>query len=172
LGSAGVSQSSSTSDQSAVITCNQATAAEAKSGQPFRGAIINQDYAFSAHVPHGLTGWTGAAQSAPFHGFTIFLDEQMKACIIFEVHLRVNPDEAPKHGSSASSVRLGKATGWRSDYGGKIGSSSLRNIVTVFSFVQPDQVDDGEVLLVSPVARLPENQALYQRFVRSLKFGQ
>ena len=73
--------------RSKVVNCAQATRTRPQIGNVFRGSVSNDDYAFSARIPNGLTGWGGVYKDAPFHGFTIFLDSNMEACIVFEVHL-------------------------------------------------------------------------------------
>lgn len=158
--------------QSRVVSCAQATRARPQIGNAFRGSMSNDDYAFSAQIPTGLAGWGGIYKDAPFHGFTIFLDSKMEACIIFEVHLRVDGDDTPRPPSAVTSIQLGKAQGWQWTREGRTANNSrLTNIHLLFSFRQPDQIDDGEVLLITPTSRLKEAKATYDAFVRSIKFG-
>ena len=154
-----------------VIDCGQATAVQPEVGNAFRGVVANEDYGLSARIPSGLTGWGGVAKDAPFHGFTIFLDSQKKACIDFQIHIRVDDDDAPKRSLHATSMRLGKARAWQSIREGRVADESVTNIRTSFSFKQPNQVDDGEVLLIVPTSRLPEAKRTYDAFIRSLKFS-
>lgn len=79
-------------------------------GSAFRGTVRNDDYAVSVQIPKGLVGWEGTDPPAPFHGFTIFLDPQMTACIVFEVHIRVDEDDTLKPHGSAASMHLGEAS--------------------------------------------------------------
>jgi hypothetical protein len=153
-----------------VVSCAQATETRPHTGNAYRRSVSNEDYAFSARIPDGLIGWRGVAQDAPFHGFAIFLDSRMEACIIFEVHIRVDDDTA-RSSSSTTSVQLGKAQGLQWINEGRISNSDVSNIHLLFSFRQPDQTDDGEVLLITPTSRLKATKAIYDAFVRSIKFG-
>jgi hypothetical protein len=157
--------------QSKVVSCAQAAGTRQQTGNAFRGSVSNDDYAFSARIPNGLIGWGGVYKDAPFHGFTIFLDSNMEACIVFEVHLRVDRRDTARPPSAATSIQLGKAQGWQWTREGKTASSRLTNIHLLFSFTQPNQIDDGEVLLISPTSRLKETKATYDTFVRSIKFA-
>jgi len=133
--------------QSKVVSCAQAAGTRPQTVNAFRGSVSNDDYAFSARIPNGLIGWGGVYKDAPFHGFTIFLDSNMEACIVFEVHLRVDRRDTARPPSAATSIQLGKAQGWQWTREGKTASSRLINIHLLFSFTQPNQIDDGEVLL-------------------------
>jgi hypothetical protein len=157
--------------QSKVVDCGQVTQTRPGRGHGFRGEVVNEDYVFSARIRGGLTGWGGVAQVAPFHGFTIFLDSQMKSCIIFEVHLRVD-DNPPRHPRTATPIQLGRAQGWQWAREGNIADSTVANFNTSFSFGPPNHVDDGEVLLIAPTPGFQEAKAAYDEFVRSIKFGQ
>ena len=157
--------------QPRVVSCAQATRTRPQIGNAFRGSVSNDDYAFSAQVPSGLAGWGGVYKDAPFHGFDIFLDSNMEACIIFEVHLRVDGDDTLRRPSAATSTQLGKAQGWQWTREGRTANSRLTNIHLLFSFRQPNQIDDGEVLLITPASRIKETKATYDALVRSIKFG-
>jgi hypothetical protein len=136
-------------------------------GRSFTGRVVNNDYAFAVSIPNRLTAWDGAAQDAPFHGFVLFLDPQLQACIIFEVHIRVDGVEAPRQARSALQMRLGEAIARQErDNNGK-----LANIKTTFSFQQVDQIDDGEILLITPESNRPRAEGIYDAFVRSLTFS-
>jgi hypothetical protein len=153
-----------------VTNCSRVTTTRPGVGNVFRGVVANDDYGFVARIPRGLKGWGGVAQDAPFHGFTIFLNPQMSACILFEVHVRVDEEDAPRHPHSASPMWFGKARAWQSIHDGEVESERLTNISTSFSFKRPAQIDDGEVLLIAPTSMLPEVKRRYDAFVRSLKF--
>jgi len=153
-----------------VITCAQATETQPYAGTRFEGYVSNSDYRFSALIPRGLTGWTGVAERAPFHGFSIFLDDRMNACIVFEIHVRVNEEDSPKKPASAVPVTLGSARGWQSVTQGTIGDANILNIRTDFSHRQGDQIDDGEIVLITPLAEAGEAKAVYKEFIQSLEF--
>jgi hypothetical protein len=155
-----------------MIDCGQATMTKPGVGNAFQGVIANEDYAFTARVPSGLTGWGGVDREAPFHGFTIFLDSQMSACIYFELHTRVNEEDAPKLLHSEKKMRLGEARAWQSVLIGQVGNARLTNIRTSFTFKRRDRVDDGEVVLIAPASKLSEAKRTYAAFIRSLKFSQ
>ena len=111
------------------------------------------------------------APHAPFHGFVIFLDSHENACIVFEVHIRVDEEDTQKPPAGARVIHLGKAKGWQSTREDKVGNVNLTNIRTTFSFKRSNRTDDGEVLLVTPTADIKETRAAYDDFIRSLKFG-
>ena len=131
----------------------------------------NEDYNFSVTVPAGRTGWSGVAESAPFHGFTIFLDDKRQSCVVFEIHLRVEEEDAPKRPGRAKSLTLGKAKGWQSMSSGIAGGTRMLNVISDFSFTQADQVDDGSVRLIVPSGRAKGALKIYRKFLESLKFG-
>jgi hypothetical protein len=157
--------------RSKVVNCAQATRTRPQIGNAFRGSVSNVDYAFSARIPNGLTGWGGVYKDAPFHGFAIFLDSNMEACIVFEVHLRVDSDDTARPPSGATPIQLGKAQGWQWIRESRAANFHLTNIHLLFSFRQPNQMDDGEVLLITPTSRLKEAKTTYDALVRSIKFG-
>jgi hypothetical protein len=135
-------------------------------GIAYRGEVSSDDYRFSAHIPDGLTGWGGVGQGAPFHGFTIFLDSKMESCIEFEVHLRVDQADAPGHSLVATPLQLGTAQAWRIVREGL----NVTNITTSFSSKHLSRVDDGEIVLIAPTARLHEAKRAYDAFLDSVKF--
>jgi hypothetical protein len=156
-----------TNEPPKVQRCDRATYARPSMGRSFTGHIANDDYAFALNIPAELTAWDGASEEAPFHGFVLFLDPRLRACIIFEIHIRVNEDSAPKRAASAIPRRLGEAKAWqdiRTD-------GQLANVSTIFSFKQVDQIDDGEVLLISPESERSRVQGIYDAFVHSLTFS-
>jgi len=153
------------------VSCNQAFSSAPHVGEAFRGVVQNSDYHFVAHVPPGLTGWTGTGESAPFHGFAIFLADDRRSCIVFEIHVRVDQSDAPKRPIDAKPIVLGHARGWEIETAAKEDSEQFTNVRTVFSFRQRDQIDDGSVLLIAPAKRLPEAMAQYRAFLRGLEFG-
>ena len=152
-----------------VLTCTQTGRPGPGIGDAFRGKLRNEDYDFSAYIPLGLTGWTGTGESAPFHGFTIFLDRQQQSCIVFEVHIRVDRQSAPRRPAGATAIELGKATGWQTTTSGE--GLGLVNVITVFSFRRPHEVEDGSVLLVAPSARSENALRIYKAFLQRLRFG-
>lgn len=140
-------------------------------GPSYSGRIRNDDYSVTAAVPHGLVGWGGVADSAPFHGFIIYLDGTRQSCIQLEIHLRVNEEDRPIKEAGAKSLSLGKAKAWQVRRSGTVGGVRLVNVATTFTFQQPDQNDDGVILLISPQKNMPKSRQIYKEFVRSIIFG-
>jgi hypothetical protein len=154
-----------------VRNCRDVVMTRPGMGPAYSGTVENSDYDFSARLPSGLTAWGGVAESAPFHGFTIFLGPKVESCIVFEVHIRVDESDrfAPLPG--AKSVPLGKAQGWQTTNTGLAGGVRLTNVQTVFSFRQPDEMDDGSILLITPDSSAGEALKTYRLFLRNLVFG-
>lgn len=48
-----------------VVDCRHATMAKPGVGDQYKGAVSNEDYAFSLRIPTGLTAWSGVAREAP-----------------------------------------------------------------------------------------------------------
>ena len=157
------------STATSVVSCKQVTTAKPHVGVAYRGGVTNEDYKFTAKIPAGLTGWSGVDASAPFHGFTIFLDPARRSCIYFEVHLRVDNADAPARPVDAINMSLGKAKAWQIA-SGKAGSSG--NVTTGFSFDNGGDVDEGQILLVAPAGELKRVKPLYEAFLKSLRFGE
>jgi hypothetical protein len=153
-----------------VVDCHHATLSKPGVGNEYKGSVDNDDYAFSVRIPPGLTGWDGVARDAPFHGFTIFLDSKLSACIVFEIHVRVDENDKPAPPASAVPMRLGAASAWQSTRQSPLTSGPITNVRALLSFKRPDQVDDGEILLVAPTSALAEARPIYDAFVRSLVF--
>ena len=162
---------SARSGQEMVSSCKHVGAREPMVGSAYRGVVRNEDYDLTVRVPAGLSGWSGVGQSAPFHGFTVFLDSSQSSCIVFEVHLRVDENEAPPRPADAKPVSLGRARGWQTSRTGVVGKASILNVITTFSFDRPDQTDDGMVLLIAPSMEPKRALTVYGEFLRDLRFG-
>jgi hypothetical protein len=155
-----------------VLTCEQVVFTRAGVGHAYRGAFRNDDYRASGRIPPGLVGWSGVANSAPFHGFTIFLNHEQTSCIVFEIHIRVNDGESLGSPPTTQPVNLGRAKGWQLKSRGMAGTLELLNVETAFTSKLSDQVDDGTILLVAPLSTSAKAEDIYSRFVRSLAIGQ
>jgi hypothetical protein len=153
-----------------VVDCRHATMTKPGVGNKYKGTVSNDDYAFSVRVPTGLTGWSGVAREAPFHGFTMFLGSRLSACIVFEIHVRVDESDKPAPPVSAVPMSLGDASAWQSMSQSESPAGGTTNIRTLFAFERADQVDDGEILQVAPTSTLPIAKAAYDAFIRSLSF--
>ncbi len=157
------------SQTQARLSCNQATPAKPDAGVAYSGKVLIDDYKLHARVPEGFTGWGGVANDAPFHGFTIFLDRSLGSCIVFEVHLRIDEDEARVRPRGAGRFLLGNATAWQTSNGNH-GQGPI-NITTYFSSQQKSRVVDGKVLLISPPGELQKMKSVYDTFLNSLALG-
>lgn len=157
--------------QPTVLGCRQVVSTQPGDGPAYKGAVANDDYDFSAQVPPGLTAWGGVDESAPFHGFTIFLDSKAKSCIVFEVHIRVDESDTVARPPRAKFIMRGKAEGWQTSYTGAIDGIKLTNVMTWFSFKQHDQTDDGSILLITPSSNAVDALRVYDSFLRNLVFG-
>ncbi len=154
-----------------VVACDQATTTRPGVGVDYRGRVMIDDYKFAANIPKGMSGWGGVASSAPFHGFTIFLDRSMRTCIVLEIHIRVDRPDAPPRPASAKPLSLGKATAWQISMSGATTRANLNNIATYFTFEHDGEIDDGEVLLVSPPTELGRAVPVYENLLKSIRFG-
>jgi hypothetical protein len=167
----GQTRQGSVNPQSSVKSCAQITFTKPGIGGPYKGTVQNSDYNFTAILPSRLTAWSGVADEAPFHGFTLFLDAAGDSCILFEVHIRVDDEAVVRPPVGAKRVNIGKAIGWQNKASGIVNGTRFINATTTFSFVQPDQIDDGEITLVAPKSRSEEAMKTYDEFVQNLRFG-
>lgn len=152
-----------------VNNCNQSTVFGPDFGQPYIGKIYNEDYNFSVSVPKDLTGWSGVSESAPFHGFTIFLGNERRSCIVFEVHVRVDYEDAPQYPPFLLS--LGDAKGWKSELHGNVDDVDIINMQTIFSYVGDEFTADGSVKFIAPHGDRKKYEHFYYEITKSLKFG-
>lgn len=152
-------------------TCDQMVTTKPGMGHAFVGHFVSEDYRFSVHIPAGSTGWTGVAEDAPFHGFTMFLDEKQQTCIVFDIHVRVDEDEQPHHPSYAKKMHFGTARGWQWSTQGNAAGVPYSNVITTFSYGGSAGAADGEIRLIAPAADLAGTKQKYDEFVRTLSFG-
>lgn len=151
------------------LPCSKATMTRPGVGVGYKGEVSIDDFALHAQIPEELTGWGGVASNAPFHGFTIFLDPTMHSCILFEIHLRIDEDEAPKRPKASKTLLLGDATAWQVSSSNR--EKSLINIQTRFSFSHDGHTDDGMILLITPAADLQKARTVYDTFLKSVALG-
>lgn len=150
----------------ASASCPQETTRKPPVGVAYNGDVSIDDYKLHARIPEGLTGWGGVATDAPFHGFTIFLDSSMRSCIVFEIHLRIDDDEAPVRPRAAKTLSLGNAKAWQISI--KDGARGPITVSTYFSHKQNGQTDDGKILLISPPEELQKTRSVYDSFLKSV----
>ena len=153
-----------------VKSCPEVTTVRPGFGNAFQGLVKNEDYSFSAEIPPGMIAWDGVGNNAPFHGFVIFLDQNLDSCIQFEIHVRIDDSEVLAHSGSARRGRLGDAPSWQYVRGVVPRSGRMVNIRTLFSFENGDLTSDGEILLVAPASKLLAARRAYQLFLASLAF--
>ncbi len=168
----GQGQRRAVDSRSRVKSCAQITFTKPGIGHPYKGTVRNSDYNLTAILPPRLTAWGGVADEAPFHGFTLFLDAAGESCIEFYVHIRVDEDAAVKPPTGAKRLALGRAIGWQTRVSGVINGSRFLNTTTTFSFVQSDQIDDGDIILAAPQSHSETAMNTYDEFIRNLHFGQ
>ena len=154
-----------------VVTCRQATRTKPEVGDAYRGAVTNDDYKLFVTVPKGYTGWGGGAANAPFHGFTIFLDQSLRSCLLFEVHIRVDEADAPRHLHSAKALSLGQARAWQTSSRVTAKGGEIMNLKTIFTFHHDGETDDGQVTLIAPASEQRKTKSVYDNFLKSVHFG-
>jgi hypothetical protein len=159
---------------SQVEVCESITNSKPGSGVEYKGSLRNSDYGLNVKIPPGLTGW-GAAPEAPFHGFAIFLADQPKSCIIFEVHLRISIDESNSidGGPAVKRVRIGNRIGWEAQTKGMIDGVEWTNIIVRFSIRHvrsAHDIDDGSITLVTRTQDLDKRMPIFQNFVSNIRF--
>ena len=157
-----------------VKQCGELSLAHSGSGVRYRGTVRNSDYGFNLMVPDALTGW-GAAEAAPFHGFTIFLDDnrQPQACIVFEIQLRVSlgeDSEADATQRTRQRIAIGNIEGYRQERTGVVNGVGFRNVIAEFSYGRGSDVYDGRVWLVTPTSRAARNYSIFRAFVAHMTF--
>jgi hypothetical protein len=155
-----------------IRSCAKAVLTRPGIGPKYRGLLTNSDYRFTADIPAPLTGWGGVADEAPFHGFTIFLDKSARACIIFEIHIRVDGAyPAYRKPQSSSPISLGNATAWQIRSSGTVNDTQIENIITTFSNRQRNsEIDDGSVELITPASHARDSEQTYLQFLQHLRF--
>jgi len=152
-----------------IRTCASISLARPGFGTSYRGTVRNDDYKLSLAIPEGLTGW-GADPVAPFHSFTIFLsqDGDQSSCIVFEIHLRVDRDERAD-GLRGARIRLGNFVGRQEESAGTINGAEVTNVRIRFSVSRAQEVDDGDVWLVTPTKDLEKSRAIFDRFLSQVR---
>ena len=154
-----------------VVTCSQATLTRPEVGVAYRGLVTNDDYKLVAVVPQAYTGWGGVAAEAPFHGFTMFMDQSLRSCILFEVHRRVDETDGPLHPHAAETLSLGQARAWQTSGRITAKGGEIMNLKTIFTFHHDGEMDDGQVTLISPASEQRNTMRVYNNFLKSVHFG-
>jgi len=159
---------------SQVEACGSITNAQPGNGVAYRGTVRNSEYGLSMQIPSGQTGW-GAAPEAPFHGFAIFLPDQSRACIIFEIHLRIDTDTSKRVSSArtAKRIRLGNRSGWEERATRVIDGVEWTNVTVRFSMHHlrsASDIDDGSITLVTQTQNIARYTPVFEEFLSHLRF--
>jgi hypothetical protein len=110
------------------------------------------------------------AEDAPFHGFTIFLDKGAQACIVFEIHIRIQVGDPPRR-EPPPLLSLGHATAWQIRASGSANNTEMENLTTAFSNrLRNSEIDDGSVELITPASEAKESEQIYRLFLQHLRF--
>ena len=156
------------------LDCRSITSARIGDGVRYESHVANDDYGISLDLPEGLSGW-GAVETAPFHGFTVFLPTGRgpKSCLVFEVNRRVGDDGQPADPSSSGgayrSVRVGRLKCRLYERSGIVDGISTINRLLEFTWRDRGHTFQGEVWLVSNAADLPDADRVWRQFVDSLR---
>jgi len=153
-------------------TCGEVSTAKPGEGQSYRGTVRNSDYGIRVTIPRELTGW-GAAPTAPFHGFVIYLDQRGTSCINLDVGMVVNPDNQPippVEEQGGIPVRIGSRIGFRRVSHGAIGGKQFESVVVVFRWKRGDETYGLALTLITPTLAAKETEAVFERLVSSLRF--
>jgi len=150
------------------LGCDALTRAHPGVGAAYKGTVTNDDYRLTLTIPSGLTGW-GAALYAPFHGFSIFLDG---ACILFEVHIRVDiPEDVERPTAEPQKhVSIGGRAGFETIRTGTVHGVPFENRIVSLELNRKNEQDEVTFTLASRVAAAKKNNELFDRLVGSLLF--
>ena len=154
--------------------CGSISSAKPGYGQAYHGEVRNEDYGFRVTIPRGLKGW-GAGRSAPFHGFTIYLEpaDNLQSCINLDVGMVVNLDSERAlaiEQESGSRIRVGDRLGFRRVSHGAVGGKDFENIVVDFHWVSHGNSYSLAATLVTPTETAKQTRPIFERFLSSLVF--
>ena len=179
-------KNSATSD---IETCRSIVISSPRgNGVSYRGTVRNSDYRFTAVIPPGLTGW-GAGESAPFHGFIVYLDnDDDHSCIDFQVAIQVDISEDETRVRERNR-RMNEIAGRKIEIDGKQGLEtvskgysdgiSFDNITDVFEFhrtipVQGEppihDTDGMSIRLLTPTKERNRTEPIFREFLSQLRF--
>lgn len=159
-------------ESSPVRSCASLSLAIPGRGAAYRGSLQNDDYGLTMVLPSGLTGW-GAADIAPFHGFTVFLPDGGKvgACLIFEIHRHVEfGGSVAKQRVQGQAAKVGNIESSRRERTGRLDGVALRNVLVEFSASHGSARYDGQVWLVTPMNMVARNEAVLSAFLSQIHF--
>lgn len=155
-----------------LVTCKEIGAVSTGIGWPAHGDFSNDDYGFSIHVPSHVTAWSGAAKEAPFHGFGFKIDKMGQSCIDLYLEWRVDRDEPPSLPIGLVNIPIRGATAGVANARGEMNGKPYLNRVVYFTSKQKIEFVDGRISLIVPVGDEKRARAIFDAFVRSLRFFQ
>jgi len=157
-----------------IRTCATISFARAGYGVSYEGVIANSDYGFSVTIPSGLIAW-GAAPSAPFHGFTIFLDSSgtRESCLDFAIENVFEADESVAEGPqdrNATRVKVGNQNGAKFVDKGVIDGVHLDNVTVHVEIPRPGRKVSVTITLITPREQSRMAERVLESFLRSFRF--
>jgi len=160
------------------MSCEDLTLARPQRGVSYTGVIQNDDYRFQVRVPRSQIGW-GAASGAPFHGFAIFLDNDLsvvpKSCINFLIKQRVVLDEdaqkqPTKMATGWTPIRIGNRKGLRKATSGLLAGVAVENVIVTLELPRKEYTNDLTIWFVTPIRELSKSEPVFQSFLESFRF--
>jgi len=126
----------------------------------------------SVTVPHGLVGWGGVDKHAPFHGFTIYLNDKATSCLLFSIAYRVDLDgDTPgKPLSNARPVQFGNRPGIQSSTTGTVAGTRFENVYINLEYPLQDERLGVGVILITPASENKAAKATLSTFLASFSF--
>jgi hypothetical protein len=150
------------------VSCAQVSSTGPGYGVRYTGHVESSDYRMSLTIPKGRSGW-GADFHAPFHGFVIYLDDARKACVVFEIHIRVDEAEIPERPKRSALIHLGSLPAWQLERRWDERGVPMVNIETGFTSTDGKAIHDGSLLLISPALTIPTTRPVYESILSSLR---
>jgi hypothetical protein len=155
-----------------VYKCEKITNARiGQAGVTYTGTINNSDYRFKVNIPKGLIG-LGAAPGAPFHGFTIFIDET--TCIAFGIEQRVLlPEDTPNETEQPIKlpiVKVGNRKGLEESIIGNAQGVPYLNITVWVELPRSGYTNVVDIRLVTLIDKRSIYEPIFRSFLSSFRF--
>ena len=156
-----------------VFTCETISLGRPGEGVSYKGIVRNDDYRFTAAIPPGLVGW-GGAPGAPFHGFTVFLNEKSRAgsCIHFlvRVHVDLPEDAPPATRGRMLRVKVGNRNGLLTVTAGIVHGVNVENRSVQVELPRGGYKDDLTITLITPAADKRGAIPIFEKFISQIEF--
>jgi hypothetical protein len=157
-----------------ITTCAQHTLTRPGFGVSYKGKVRNDDYRFSATIPGNFMGW-GAAPTAPFHGFVVFLDSgsKLESCIDLYIGrgVEIEEDHANTDARQAQvRTAIGNRLGQRIVTTGLVGGTAYENTHVSLELPRHGYTNVLEVMLLAPAGASLATKATFDRFLKSFHF--